>query len=633
MKLQCGLYHFDDHPATRDDLAGLLRGLVNPPSEIAGTLVNGSLVMVFRGNRISEEESAEVQPFRLGPYSLTWDGRLDNREEIARRVGLTNIRVLSDPAILLHAYLALGEKALSALVGEFALTIWCKRTRTLHFARSTCGARTLYYVLDNETLTWSSNLAHLVRVTGVDLKVNDSYAIQYLVSQPPADLSPLANIGVIPPNRIIEFNDGQFTHSRELWNPSRFIGVRYGSDQEYEEQLRELLKEAVSVRLRSNRPVFAELSGGLDSSSIVVMADHVLRQQSRPAADLKTTSCIYEQSETCDERRFIQAVEERRGMETHFVHEQDQRITLGLEHPEFTGLPNALHCFPGRYKTVAEQMKAYGARVLLTGRGGDHLFWSEPDGAPLVADELRSGHLLSAHRECRTWSQAMSAPYYEVLLKRALPLALESRSSSGFTYKAPLAPDWLHPKFHKELPAITPHFDGCENWRAVPSRRAQIVFIEHMLRYLGSGFFQEYGDMYVSHPYSHRPLIEFCLGIPVSQFLRNGETRSLMRRALRDLLPHKTAKRVGKGLLDETITRCICKQWAAVSDISNWQVCQKEYVDIDHIRQVLSRVRFGTFDLIGSLIRIFSLERWLRSLNFVGCEKGPAWQEQQFAAR
>jgi asparagine synthase (glutamine-hydrolysing) len=633
MKIQCGLYHFDHRPASPNDSAGLLGGMVKPPTEITGTLINGSVVMIYRGNRITEEETAEVQPFRVGPYSLTWDGRLDNREQIARRAGLTNIRVLSDPMIVLHAYRALGEGVLADLVGEFAFTIWCKRTRTLKFARSTCGARTLYYVLDNGTLTWSSSFAHLVRVTDVDLEVNDTFAIQYLVSQPAAGLSPLANIRVIPPNRVIGFANGQFTHSRELWNPSRFVGVRHGSDREYEEHFCEVLKEAVSVRLRANRPVFSELSGGLDSSTVTLMADDILRQHNRPPGDLQTTSCVYEISQTCDERRFIQTVEERRGIDTHFVHERDQRITLGLEDPEFTGLPNALHCFPGRYQTVAEQMKTYGARVLLTGRGGDHLFWSEPDGAPLVADEIRSGHLLKAHQECRIWSQAMSAPYYEVLLKRALPLTLESRSLSSFTYKAPSLPDWLDPRFEKEVLSITPQFDGCTNWQAAPSRRAQIAFIEHMLRYLGSGFLQEYSDMYVSHPYSHRPLIEFCLGTPLSQFLRHGETRSLMRRALRDHLPHKTAKRVSKGLLDETITRCIRKQWTAVSDTSKWQVCERGYVVSEFMRHALNRVRFGTFDLIGSLIRIFSFERWLRSLEFARCEKTPASRDQQFATR
>jgi len=623
MKLQCGLYHFDHRPVTPDDSARLLDGLLNPPNEIVGRVARDSIVMIYCGDRITKEEDTELQPFRLGPYSLTWDGRLDNREDLASRIGLGNLRDLSDPALVLEAYWKLGDSVLADLVGEFALVLWTDQEKRLRFARSTCGARTLYYVIDKGTFTWSSNFAHLVRVTDVDLAVNDGYAIQYLVSQPPATMSPLRNVGVIPPNQVVEFINGGLNTVRELWNPSRFITVRHRSDEEYEEHFREILKEAVGVRLRSNRPVFAELSGGLDSSTVVLMADHVLRQKNRRPTDLQTTSCVYEKSQSCDERRFIQAVEEKRGISTHLVHEQDQQITLGLKDPEFTGLPNALHCFPGRYKTVAKHMKTYGARVLLTGRGGDHLFWSEADGTPLIADEIRRAQPFKAHDACRTWSRAASAPYFELLVKKAIPLAVGSWFPASYSYKAPVAPVWLHPKFQKEISAITPNFAGHRTWQQNPSKRAQIIFLGHMFRYLGSGFFQEYGDVYVSHPYSHRPLIEFCLGTPVSQFLRNGETRSLMRRALRDLLPPKTAKRVSKGLLDETITRSVQKEWTTASDLSTWQICKREYAIGDRMRETLNCVRLGTFDLTGSLIRIFSLERWLRSLSSARGETVP----------
>jgi hypothetical protein len=125
---------------------------------------------------------------------------------------------------------------------------------------------------------------------------------------------------------------------------------------------------------------------------------------------------LYEKSATCDESRFIRAVEDKRGIESLLVYEHDQQATLGLDDPQFTGIPNTLHCFPGRYSTVSAMMQSYGARVLLTGRGGDHLFWSETDGAPIVADHLQQGQLLAAHSECLKWSHAASLPYYEVLM-------------------------------------------------------------------------------------------------------------------------------------------------------------------------------------------------------------------------
>jgi hypothetical protein len=142
-----------------------------------------------------------------------------------------------------------------------------------------------------------------------------------------------------------------------------------------------------------------------------------------------------------------------------------------------------------------------------------------------------------------------------------------------------------------------------------------------MFRYLGSGFLQEYDDLYFSHPYSHRPLVEFCMATPISQFLRNGQCRSVMRRAFRNLLPRKTARRVSKGLLDEGFSRALQREWASVIAMLHWQICEREYVTFKRLMDSLDQVRRGMLDLTGPLLRLFSLERWLRSLRNVRTEK------------
>jgi hypothetical protein len=294
---------------------------------------------------------------------------------------------------------------------------------------------------------------------------------------------------------------------------------------------------------------------------------------------------------------------------------------LGLEDPPFTGVPNSLHCFPGRYPTVAALMRPYGARVLLTGRGGDHLFWSEPDGTPIVADHIRQANIFRAHSECLAWSQVASAPYFELLFNRAFPLAFESVSPRKSQYNRPTIPEWLHPQHRDQISSMVPNFAGFATWGGAPSQRAQVVFLEHMFRYLGSGFLQEYDDLYFSHPYSHRPLVEFCMATPISQFLRNGQSRSLMRRAFQHLLPRKTARRVSKGLVDEGFTRAMKREWASVIAMLHWQVCEREYVTFKNLIESLDQVRLGMLDLTGPLLRLFSLERWLRSLRNVRAEK------------
>jgi asparagine synthase (glutamine-hydrolysing) len=617
MKLQLGLLHLDGRPVASDDWETLLGEFTGRTTETAGETTDGSLLMAYRGDRITPEDDYEIQPLLQGQYILTWDGRLDNREELATRAGLRHWETVSDNQIVLNAYERFGDPVFSDLVGEFALALWCGRTKSLRFARSACGARTLYYVLNRDTLIWSSSFAHLVRITGVDLTVNDKYVVEYLVSQPATNTTPLIHVDAIPSNSFVHFQDGSVKRTCELWNPTSISALRYRTDREYEEHFREQIMEAVKVRLRAKHRIFAELSGGLDSSTIVLMADQVLQSQNRSPDDLKTTSCVYERSETCDESPFIRAVEEKRGAETLPVHETDQKISLGLADPEFTGLPNALHCFPGRYPAVGALMLPYGARVLLTGRGGDHLFWSEADGTLIVADHIRNGNLSRAHSECRNWSRIASAPYYELLLKRAFPLAFESCFPAKSHYMRPTLPEWLDPKFHEQCVLMTPGFAGYQNRRVAPSKRAQVFFLEHMYRYLGAGFLQEYSELYVSHPYSHRPLVEFCLGTPVSQFLRNGETRSLMRRAFQHLLPRKTIGRGSKGLLDESITRAVQRELAAGFSVAHWQICEREYVAPTHLREVLKKARCGILDLTGPLLRLFSTERWLRSLNHV----------------
>src|SRR5882672_6409402 len=362
MKLQLGLLHADGRPATAEDLAVLLAEVADKQAETFGEVINDSLVLAYRGDRITGEDDFETQPLDDGRHILTWDGRLDNREGLASRLGLTHPEEIADPVIVLKAYAAFGQSIFRDIIGEFALTLWCKSTKTLLFARSACGARPLYYTMKKRTLFWSSDFAHLVRTSRVDLEVNESYVLEYLLFQPSTKHSPLSGVESVPANHLVQFENGRVQQVSELWDPTNIGTPPCRTDHEYEELFREKVTEAVRVRMRAKHPVFAELSGGLDSSSIVLTADRILHAKSEPATNLRTISCVYEHSRTCDERKFIRLVEESRGFETIEVGEEMQGFTLGLqEDPEFTGLPNPMHCSSGRYLAFAAHMREHRA--------------------------------------------------------------------------------------------------------------------------------------------------------------------------------------------------------------------------------------------------------------------------------
>jgi asparagine synthase (glutamine-hydrolysing) len=388
------------------------------------------------------------------------------------------------------------------------------------------------------------------------------------------------------------------------------------SDAEYEDQLRIHLKEAVGARLRVKEAIFSELSGGLDSSSIVLTADDVLRSEHRDTASLHTLSTIYDTSITCDEQYFISIIEKQRGIESTYVTENEQQITLGLNNIEFTGFPNILDCAPGRLRCFVKHMTHSGARVLLTGIGGDHIFGSTPYPEALVADLLIKGQLIAAHRCCSVWSHLGAVTYANLLFGKSVPLALSHYYPLSHSYDVLHVPHWLdlssHSAITSELKLVVQHS------RLLPSQRLTIGTVQALFRLTSRGLWNAWPYLYVSHPYTHRPLVEFCLAIPLSQLMRNGETRSLLRRALAGTLPEATAKRKGKGNVFEAVARAVQRDWADIGDIQNWLVSQCGYVRPKELYSTLLSLRAGV-NTSGatSVLHVVVLERFLRSLAMI----------------
>jgi asparagine synthase (glutamine-hydrolysing) len=118
-----------------------------------------------------------------------------------------------------------------------------------------------------------------------------------------------------------------------------------------------------------------------------------------------------------------------------------------------------------------------------------------------------------------------------------------------------------------------------------------------------------------SHPFMHRPLVEFLQAIPFEQLLRPGENRSLMRRALRDLLPEKVARRKTKGIPREGLCRAVAREWKAMRALfSDSRVCAHGFMDSAPLLTAIDRARNGVELYAGPLLTAISLELWLRAL-------------------
>ncbi len=576
--------------------------------------------------------SAEMEPLwtRSGHW-LAWSGRLDNTDDLLSHFAYGLEGDKSDVALVMAAYLKWGDDFLSRIVGDFVLSLYDPGSRTLFLARDPFGTRTLYYSLNDERVVWSSTLEALIATTGIDPEVDDDYVAGYLALHPEMWRSPYKKISAVVPGHVVVARKGQ-VQSRRFWNLDPEHEIRYPNDSDYEEQFRQLFRDAVRCRLRSDGPVWAELSGGLDSSSIVCVADQIMEAGEASTPRFETFSYIDEHSTTFFDRHFIRVIEEFRGRAGHHLQSEKHWVCFVSPEARFISKPHTGVCVEGTDKWLSREMQADNATVLLSGLGGDQLLWSIREATPELTDLVYHRKPLALHRQIKVWSEILKQPYLRTLWQDAIVPLMSPSLAAIFQRQLKPAP-WLSREFVKtghikERLLLPPDPFGYR----LPSSRRQASMVQFIISSIAEGECWENEGFDKTYPFLHRPLVEFLMSIPFDQKLR-GETRSLMRRALRNVLPPKVLNRRNKGIVGETFCRGLADQWAVLEPmLADARVCQRGYVDAKLFRSALDLERHGRKLETSTLLKTIAIEIWLRSLEYRHARSHEAvWPKAQMA--
>jgi len=260
-------------------------------------------------------------------------------------------------------------------------------------------------------------------------------------------------------------------------------------------------------------------------------------------------------------------------------------------------------------------MRGVGARVLLTGHGGDEMLCSNPSPAPELGDLLVQRRLVSLRQSLRAWSKASKKSYLTLLWRDGVMPLLPTKLQV-FLKPVVKLPFWIDEWFITRMNLRARHLGTPDVFGFnLPSGRDQAVGFLSVMRTVSKASYRARGGIEVSHPYLHRPLVEFLQAIPCEQRVRPGESRSLMRRTLRDLLPEKILKRQGKKGPGEALFRAVARQWPRLHPIfKDARVCANGYMDAAALQAALERARHGCETHSFAMIQTISLEFWLRYL-------------------
>jgi asparagine synthase (glutamine-hydrolysing) len=591
-----GMVDFD-RPPERRVVERWLDDLAHRGPDGRGIFADGTACLGHLRLAIIDLSDAGLQPMADGELQLLHNGEIYNYVELRQELATKGhrFRTATDSEVILAAYREWGEGCVERFNGMWAFCIWDGRRRTLFCSRDRLGVKPFYYRVDGARLSFASEPWPL-RGGETNLRAVHDYLEQGYLEE--GDETFFAGVVRLPPAHSLTFGDGGL-RLRRYWSlepeqpPADAV-----------ELVRETVLDAVRLQLRSDVPVGTCLSGGIDSSSIAVAVAHLGHEHQ------KTVTAYFDDA-GFDERPFARAVVDAIGAEPHWVTFDAAQLASDLPAiVQAQGEPfGSTSICAGWY--VMRAARDAGLTVMLDGQGGDEIFAGyRASFGYRLADMVRSGRVVDAAGELRAFASRYGTPWAAVALAtphvpERLRLAVRGRLRGSSSLVGPALREKV----------ATP----ARNGSTFPDRlRRQLHLLltarglPELLRYEDRNSMAHSLEARV--PLLDHRLVELAFSLPGDELIRQGETKSVLRRALRDLLPPKVATRRDKlGFVtpESRFMRSALGDLAAdVFASSSFR--GRGFVDARAASRRLERHRRGEITAGMELWRALNLELWAR---------------------
>jgi asparagine synthase (glutamine-hydrolysing) len=635
MSVQFGRWQWRGEAPNRSYLEkvnAILR-LYGPDSD--GSYSTDQVNILYRGLHTTNEAHYENQPktLRSGEV-LTWDGRLDNRNELLKILGDSLNRRSTDVEIVAAAFDKWDLNCFEKLIGDWALSIWNPDGKSLILATDPMGVRHLYYSMNDYEVSWCTVLDPLVLLARKTFALCEEYVAGWFGGFSAPHLTPYVGIVAVPPSSFVLIRYRKCSVTR-YWDFSSTAPICYRNNEDYEEHFRVVFAEAVRRCLRSDRPVLAELSGGIDSSSIVCMGDVLIERGEAECPSMDTVSYYDDNDPGLDELPFLTIVEQKRGRVGHHIDlgaikstagdkiEQKQHRN-GSQENWFSATPySSPNQRPDFFDEYSRYFKSRGYRIGVSGMAGEDATGGYvPSPIPELQDLLISGRFLTLFCQLNAWSLKMHKPRRSLLWN-----SLHGLFGHSIMFPLPseqLSPPlWIHQDFYR-------HHRLALHWYPVtlkigghsPSFQHQLYLVNHERRVLASLAPVPELARELRYPYLDRDLLMLAFAIPRQQMVGVGRRRHLMKRSLVGIVPSKLLNRKRR----DAIAKSPEKSWveAPGSTVSFPTISSSlGIIDAGLFKKVIEGVPTGTETDVGRhLDRTLSLECWLQDLAIRGLLSG-----------
>lgn len=516
--------------------------------------------------------------------SITCDARIDNRQDLKNSIGLPSTGEITDSQLILHAFKKWGTESFSHLIGDFSVAIWESATKRLTCARDFVGVRPFYYHHSNTKFSFSSEIKQLATQPDIPLVANEGMAAEYLASSFCSRTETLFfNINRLPAGHYLTLIDNTI-QIYQYWECIPKFRTYYKKSSDYTEHFLEIFEKSVKDRLRCQDPVCFELSGGLDSSCVVGMANTILRARNVPPP--KAYSLIFP-GLACDESKYIEAALSHNQISPHFINPlEDSCLNAGSSRGDFMpcDVPNLAITTP-----LFNAIKSEESRVILSGIGGDQCFTGSD--FPYL-DHLTHFKMKLFFKEFQwNFRKRGITTTKKVLLSMVWPLL--SKSLRGYLTKINTSrkiPPWFTEDFIK-ISQIKDRIHHADPRNAI-SNLGQVF---HKMAF---GPTEQWAlekiDIHRSalqiesrHPFLDKRIVDFSLSLPSFDNRQTGKIKLPLRSPNNTLLPDIIRTRQDKAEFSYLINT-ILKNSLFTQNPSEFSICKNGWIDPNTLQDAIS---------------------------------------------
>ncbi len=610
-----GFFNLDGRPAERRLLEAMGAVLRHRGPDGSGLFDDGPAGLAHRRLAILDLEGGD-QPMTTvdGPSWIVFNGEIYNylelRDELAARGHPLSTR--SDTEVILHLYEEKGADCVRDLRGMFAFALWDPKQRRLLLARDRVGIKPLYYTRAGRLFAFASELKGLLAHPAVPrepdpVALNEFMTLLYV----PGPRTCYEGILKLPPaHTLMVTEDGM--ELRRYWSLPE--GVEERPPQVWREELDATLREAVRIHMRSDVPVGALLSGGIDSSLMVALAS------TEAGEPLRTFSVGFRESDM-SELPYARQVAERYGTRhTEYVLEAQTVAdvpSLIAHFDEPFGDSSAIPC------SHIAQVAARDVKVCLSGDGGDEAFagydayplartLGRADLVPLAARRLLLGPI---ERRVPEWVRGKG-------LLRFLTLPPADRYAEIMGSVDVSTRPWLLTRAFREATAAHHPYERIRDLHAAQPAHDEVARLQRvdMESYLPDDILVKSDRTSMLHslelrvPLLDHKVLELAFRMPTHLKLRHGRGKLVLKETFADRLPEaiRSRRKQGFGIPLSTWLRGDLQSWAR-EVFADRRTRQRGVLDPAGLDRLLASHLRGARDLSNEIWSALVLELWFRA--------------------